>query len=104
MSSLSPRSWVSVSAAGTEAKLTRGAAEGMAEDLAKHLNRVLNLTVSDSHLSVSPVRDGEKFQLTRLVGRQNVPLRLRGTKASLFVRLLVVEVISGHTLSLDMAL
>jgi hypothetical protein len=91
MSSPSPRSWVSVSAAGTEAKLSRSTAEGLAQGLAQHLNRVLNRTVSDSHLSVSPIDgDGDTFELTRLVERQNVPLQLRGTKASLFVRLLVV--------------
>jgi hypothetical protein len=33
----------------------------VAQSLAQHLNRVLNLTVSDSHLSVSPLAgDGEK--------------------------------------------
>jgi hypothetical protein len=63
----------------------------VAQGLAEHLNRVLNRTVSDSHLSVSPiVGTGEKFQLARLVERQNVPLQLRGTTASLFVRLVVV--------------
>jgi hypothetical protein len=63
----------------------------VAQSLAQHLNRVLNRTVSDSHLSVSPVvGDTEKFQLARLVERQNVPLELRGTTASLFVRLFVV--------------
>jgi hypothetical protein len=63
----------------------------VAQSLAEHLNRVLNRTVSDSHLSVSPIiGDGEKFQLARLVERQNVPLQLRGTTASLFVRLVVV--------------
>jgi hypothetical protein len=65
----------------------------VAQSLAQHLNRVLNLTVSDSHLSVSPLAgDGEKFQLARLVERQNVPLQLRGTTARLLVRLAVVVV------------
>jgi hypothetical protein len=63
----------------------------VAQSLAQHLNRVLNRTVSDSHLSVSPIEgDGDTFELTRLVERQNVPLQLRGTTASLFVRLVVV--------------
>lgn len=86
MSSPSLRSWAS---AGTEAQLSRSAAEGVAQSLATHLNRVLNLTVSDSHLSVSPI-DGDTFEVARLVERRNVPLGLRGTKACLFVRLLVV--------------
>jgi hypothetical protein len=65
----------------------------VAQSLAQHLNRVLNLTVSDSHLSVSPIAGhshGEKFQLARLVERQNVPLQLHGTTARLSVRQLVV--------------
>jgi hypothetical protein len=72
MSSPSPPSWVSVSAAGTEAKLTRSAAEGVAHSLAQHLNRVLNRTVSDSHLSVSPIdgdSHGDTFELARLVAQ-----------------------------------
>jgi hypothetical protein len=67
----------------------------VAQSLARHLNRVLNQTVSDSHLSVSPLvgdADGEKFQLARLVERQNVPLQLRGATARLLVRLAVVVV------------
>lgn len=57
----------------TEAKLSRSAAEGAAQSLARHLNRVLNRTVSDSHLSVSPIDgDGDTFELTRLVERQDV--------------------------------
>jgi hypothetical protein len=51
-SSPSLGSWVSP---GTEAKLSRSAAEGVAHSLARHLNRALNQTVSDSHLSVSPI-------------------------------------------------
>jgi hypothetical protein len=90
MSSTSLGSWVS---ARTVTKLSRSAAEGAAQSLAQHLNRVLNLTVSDSHLSVSPLAgDGETFQLARLVERQNVPLQLRGTTARLLVRLAVVVV------------
>ena len=68
----------------------------MAQSLAKHLNRVLNLTVSDSHLSVSPLAgDGERFQLARLVERENVPLQLRGTTARLLVHL-AVAVVDGR--------
>ncbi len=65
----------------------------MAQSLARHLNRVLNQTVSDSHLSVSPVTgdgEGDTFKLERLVERENVPLQLRGTTARLSVRQLVV--------------
>jgi hypothetical protein len=65
----------------------------VAQSLARHLNRVLNQTVSDSHLSVSPVTgdgDGDTFKLERLVERENVPLQLRGTTARLSVRQLVV--------------
>jgi hypothetical protein len=65
----------------------------VAQSLARHLNRVLNQTVSDSRLSVSPIvgdGDGETFQLERLVEREGVPLELRGTTARLYVRQVVV--------------
>ena len=59
----------------------------------RHLNRVLNLTVSDSHLSVSPVTgdgDDDTFELERLVERENVPLELYGTTARLSVQQVVL--------------
>jgi hypothetical protein len=68
----------------------------VAQSLARHLNRVLNKTVSDSRLSVSPLAgDGEMFELERLVEREDAPLQLHGTTARLSVRLAVV-VIDGR--------
>ncbi len=74
--------------ARTETKLPRRAAQGLAD----RLNGALNRTVSDSRLSVVPIpgHDGDAFELTRVVEEARVPLELDGTKASLFVRLLVV--------------
>jgi hypothetical protein len=65
----------------------------VAQSFARHLNRALNRTVSDSHLSVSPIAgDGERFQLERLVEQEDAPLQLRGITACLSVRLAVVVV------------
>lgn len=76
--------------ARTETKLPRRAAQGLAD----RLNGALNRTVSDSRLSVVPIpgHDGDAFELTRVVEEARVPLELDGTKASLFVRLLGVDV------------
>ncbi len=65
----------------------------MAKSLADHLNRVLNLTVSDARLSVSPVTgdgDGETFQLERIVEGEDVPLELYRSTARLSVQQVVV--------------
>jgi hypothetical protein len=63
----------------------------VAQGLARHLNRVLNQTVSDSRLSVSAIRgEGDTFRLARLVEREDAPLELYGTTARLYVRQVVV--------------
>ena len=65
----------------------------MARSLARRLNRVLNRTVSDSRLSVSPATDdgdGDTFELERLVEGEDVPLELHGSTARLSVRQVVV--------------
>jgi hypothetical protein len=70
----------------------------VAQGLARHLNRALNRTVSDSHLSVSPIAghgDGDMFQLERLIEQEDAPLQLHGTTARLSVRL-TVAVVDGR--------
>jgi len=63
----------------------------VAQNLVRHLNRVLNLTVSDARLSVSPATDdGDTFELERIVDGEDVPLELRGTTARLSVQQVVV--------------
>jgi hypothetical protein len=63
----------------------------VAKGLADHLNRALNRTVSDSRLSIVPLDDdGDAFQLTRVVDREDAPLELNGTAARLSVQQLVV--------------
>ena len=54
----------------------------MAQSLGQHLNRVLNLTVSDSHLSVSPItgRDGDAFELTRVTWAEGMVRRVLATE------------------------
>jgi len=47
----------------------------VAQSLAQHLNRVLNLTVTDSPLFVEPItdHDGDAFELTGHLGRRDGP-------------------------------
>jgi hypothetical protein len=57
------------------------------------LNGVLNRTVSDSRLSVTPIdgySDADAFNLTRLVNDDDAALELDGTTARLFVQQVVV--------------
>jgi hypothetical protein len=73
-------------------KLPRKAAQGLAD----HLNGVLNRTVSDSRLSVTPIAGcPDAFQLTRIVDGDYAALELDGTTAHPFVQQLVV-VEDGH--------
>jgi hypothetical protein len=65
----------------------------VAQSLARHLNRVLNLTVSDARLTVSPVTgDGhdDTFELERVVEGEDVPLELYRSTARLSVQQVVV--------------
>jgi hypothetical protein len=73
----------------TGTKLSRSIAQGRAD----HLNGVLNRTVSDSRLSVTPIAGyPDAFELSRVVERANVPLELDGTTICLFLHeVLVVE-------------
>jgi hypothetical protein len=63
----------------------------VAQRFADHLNGVLNRTVSDSRLSVTPIAGyPDAFELVRVVDGANAPLELDGTTARLYLRLVVV--------------
>jgi hypothetical protein len=71
----------------TGTKLSRSVAQGLADQL----NGVLNRTVSDSRLSITPIAGyPDAFELIRVVDGANASLELGGTTARLYVRLVVV--------------
>jgi hypothetical protein len=78
---------VCFASARTGTKLSRS----VAQVLADQLNSVLNRTVSDSRLSITPIAGyPDAFELIRVVDEANAPLELDGSTARLYVRMVVV--------------
>lgn len=91
MSSTSPDSCGS---ARTDRALPRRVAQGLAD----RLNGVLNRTVSDSRLSVAAIAGcPDAFELTRVVGEDDIPLELNGSLRLFIKHVVTIEHGRGRT-------